>query len=76
MRIDLKIPLAGFALISILLAVAIIAIMVALYFGKSGSNTASVRQTGQKAVDQTKENNALQLQQQTEIQNQLNSVDR
>ena len=66
----------GFVLISLLLAIVIIAILFAMYYSGSGSNKASVQQTGQKAIEQTKQNNATEIQNHLEIQNELNSVDR
>lgn len=66
----------GFILITLIIALAIIAIWAAIYFGKSGGGQANIIQTGNKAIEQTKQNNALQNQGQIEIQNQLNSIDR
>ena len=66
---------SGFALIALLLAVAIIAVLFVMYYGGSG-NGKSVQQTGKNAIEQTKQNNALEIQNHIEIQNGLNSVDR
>ena len=64
----------GFLLISLLLAVAIIAILVAVYYGGGKNSQQSQLQTGQKAIEQTKQNNTLLENQHLEIQNQLNSI--
>ncbi len=66
----------GFALIGLLIVVAIIAIVFVMYYGKSGDKTESVQQTGQRAIEKTKENNASEIQNHLEIQNELNSIDR
>ena len=65
----------GFAFIALLLALVIAAILFTMYFSGSGSSGKSMQQTGQKAIEQTKENNASQIQQHLEIQNELNSID-
>ena len=66
----------GFALIGLLVVIAIIAILFAMYYGKSGDKAESIQQTGQRAVEQTKKNNASEIQNHLEIQNELNSIDR
>jgi Tfp pilus assembly protein PilE len=63
----------GFALIALVIALAIAAIIFAMYYGGSG-NGKSVQKTGQDAIEKTKENNATQIEQHLEIQNELNSI--
>jgi len=64
----------GFVLITLLIALAIIAIWAAIYFGKSGGGT-NIITTGNKAIEQTKQNNQLQQQDWQQTQNELNGVD-
>jgi competence protein ComGC len=64
----------GFVLITLLIALAIIMIWAAIYFGKSGRQNANTIQTGNKAIEQTKANNNLLLQDQIQTQNELNSI--
>jgi len=61
-------------LISLVLALAIIGIMLAMYYQGRGEKS-SPKQTGQEAIEQTKRNNQLQIENQLEIQNQINSID-
>ncbi|MBI3231725.1 MAG: prepilin-type N-terminal cleavage/methylation domain-containing protein [Candidatus Doudnabacteria bacterium] len=63
----------GFALISLILAIVIIAILFGMYYQNSGEK-GSPAKTGQEAIEQTKRNNQLQIEQQIEIQNQINSI--
>ena len=65
---------SGFLLISLLIVVAIAAILFALYFKKSNNSETSTYQAGQKGIEQAKENNANQYQQQIEMQNEINSI--
>lgn len=62
----------GFLLISLIIVIAIIAILFTMYYQKGPNGQPSEAQTGQKAIEQTKENNAAQLQDQMQIQNELN----
>jgi len=64
----------GFALIALLITLAIIAVWAGLYFNKS-NNKQSVVETGNKAIEQTKQNNTQQYENQIEIQNNLNSIE-
>ena len=76
MRLKNKNQNDGFVLISLLLAIVIIAVLFAIYYGGSGSNSASMQKTGQKAIEQAKQNNAAEIQNHLEIQNELNSIDK
>lgn len=64
---------SGFALIGLLLTIVIVAVLAALYYRKPDANTPSPQETGQKAIEDAKLNNARQLEHQMEIQNQLNN---
>ncbi len=66
----------GFVLISLIITIAIIAILTALYYSRTEEGKPSPRETGQKAIEEAKINNALELQHQIEIQNELNSINR
>lgn len=66
----------GFVLISLIFAVAIIAVLYALYYKKSEHGGPSPAQTGQKAIEQTKENNSILLRQNLDTQNELNSIEK
>lgn len=65
----------GFALVGLLIVVAIIALMFVWYYRKDDGSKSSPRQQGQEAIEQTKRNNQTQLEQQIEIQNQINSIE-
>ena len=62
---------SGFALMLLLIVLAIAVIWGALYLSKQG-NGKSVLQTGQDAIEQTKENNQIEIQQHQQIEDQLN----
>lgn len=64
---------SGFVLISLLLAIVII-VLLYLYFHKSSGTDQSIQQTGQKAEQQVKANNAQMLQENIDTQNTLNSI--
>jgi|GEM_PF-5758644 len=64
----------GFALITLLITLAIIAVWASLYFTKS-NNKQSFVETGNNAIEQTKQNNTQQYENQIEIQNNLNSIE-
>jgi competence protein ComGC len=63
---------SGFALIGLIITILIIGLLMAFYFGNKNDGKESVKETGDKAVEQTKENNKKLLEQQVEIQNNLN----
>jgi Tfp pilus assembly major pilin PilA len=64
----------GFLIISLVLAVCIIAILFVLYFNNNAeTGTPSPAQQGKQGIEQTKENNEMLKSQEIEIQNQLNS---
>ena len=65
----------GFVLISLIITIAIIAVLTALYYSRSESGKPSARETGQKAIEDAKANNASELEHQIQIQNELNSID-
>jgi len=58
-----------------MIALAIIAIWAGFYFSKSVKKP-GVIETGNKAIEQTKQNNTLINNQQIEIQNDLNSLEK
>lgn len=60
-------------MISLLIAVAIIAILAMLYFKKSDNTGKSTMQAGQQGIEQAKQNNSLEKQQHEQIQEQLNN---
>lgn len=64
----------GFVLVGLLIAVVIIAILVVIYYKGSGNGEKSQGEVGKEAIEETKRNNQLQLEQQIEIQNQINSI--
>lgn len=64
----------GFVLISLILAIVIIAIIFAMYYGGSSSRE-SVKKTGDSAIEQVKLNNTSEIQNHIEIQNELNSIE-
>ncbi len=66
----------GFLLISLILAIAIMAILAAVYYGGGKDGQKSQKQAGQNAIEQTKQNNELMNSQHLEIQNELNSTDK
>ncbi len=69
----------GFALIALVIALAIIAILF-VYFLKPGGEKESVVQTGRKAEDQLKDSNQKmqgyqgELQQNIDVQNDINTI--
>ena len=65
---------AGFLLIILIISIAIMALLAALYYKDSAGEKTSPAQVGKKAIEQTKDNNLLQLNRQIEIQNELNSI--
>lgn len=65
---------SGIALLGVLITLAIIAALVALYYGNSERGRQSSAQTGKKAIEETKQNNTTQIEQHIEIQNELNSI--
>ena len=64
----------GFLLISLVIVISIILVIAAIEFGKSKNSPGGVIQTGNKAIEQTKQNNAVLQQQGADIQNQINDV--
>ena len=60
----------GFALIAFIIVMVIIAILAGIYFSKPNGKP-NVIQTGNNAIEQTKKNNAIQNDQQLEIQKNL-----
>jgi len=65
----------GFVLISLIITIAIIAILTALYYSRSDNGKPSAKETGKKAIEDAKTNNALELEHQIQIQNELYSID-
>jgi len=65
----------GFVLISLILAIAIIAVIFAVYYGGSGGNSQSVKKAGDNAVQQIKINNTSEIENHIQIQNELNSIE-
>ncbi len=66
---------SGFALIALVIVLAVAAVVFAMYYGDSGSGK-SMQKAGQDAIEKTKENNALEIQNHMEIQNELNGMNR
>lgn len=66
----------GFMILGLIIAVVIIGILAALYYRRSSNSGPSAHETNQKAIEKAIENNALELQRQIEIQNELNSIGR
>lgn len=65
----------GFGLISLILSLAIVSILIAVYLNSDeSSNPKTTREAGQEGIEQAKINNQKLLEQQTEIQNQINSI--
>ena len=62
----------GFLLISLVLALAVIGILFAIYFKTSGPGQESAYQTNQRAIQQTRQDNTLLQQQHQDTLNQLN----
>lgn len=62
----------GFLLISLVLALAVIGILFAIYFKTSGPGQSSPYQTNQRAIQQAQQDNALLQQQHQDTLNQLN----
>lgn len=65
---------AGFVFLVLILSIVIIAILFTLYFTDSGGKSSPAK-TGQDAIEQAKSNNQLQIEQNLEIQNQINSIE-
>ena len=67
----------GFLLISAVIVLAIIGVILAIYYGKENhsDSPATTIKTGQKAIEETKVNNSTQLQEHMDVQNQINSID-
>jgi hypothetical protein len=65
---------SGFLLISLVIALAIIAILFSLYFKKNDSEQASQMERGQQGIEDAKQNKELLIEQNLEIQNQINSI--
>ncbi len=69
----------GFVMIVLIIGIALMALMMGLYFTKNGSEPKSQYDTGQEAIEQAKQINqqgierSTQIQEQLEIQNELNS---
>jgi len=66
----------GFALIAFIIVLAIIAIWAAIYFKSGGgSGDKNIIQTGNRAIDQAKQENGLMQQEGVQNQDMLNSLD-
>ena len=61
-------------MVSLLLALVIIAILFAIYYGGGGKGQKSVQQTGKKAVEDAQNAKTLEIENNIEIQNELNSI--
>jgi len=63
----------GFALIVIIISIAIIAVLLAYYY-KPSDNVQNIKQTQKTATDQLQQSQNQELQNNIEIQNQMNSI--